>query len=90
MSAEELLNSNTKLIFIAKILLKLFFSNLLATSIEVETTSNCPFQQQYIQDYFYSPMDIFSTSKKDQAFSDWKSSYYAIWGMPLILRIYIC
>ena len=35
-------------------------------------------------------MDVFSTSEKDQAFFAWKSSYYAIWCMLLILRPNIC
>ena len=35
-------------------------------------------------------MDLFSASKKDQAFFVWQSSYYAIWCMPLILHSYIC
>ena len=70
-SAEELLvllNLSTKLIFIAKILLNLFLSNLLATSIEVGSTTHGPFQRQCFQDYSDSTMDIFSTNKKDQAF----------------------
>ena len=70
-SAEELLvllNLSTKLIFIAKILLNLFLSNLLATSIEVGSTTHGPLQRQCFQDYSDSTMDTFSTSKKDQAF----------------------
>ena len=34
-------------------------------------------------------LNIFSTSKKDHAFFARKSSYYAVWCMPLILRSYI-
>ena len=70
-STEELLvllNSNTALVFIAKILLKLFFSNLLHPLNKVDGTLRGPFQRQCFQGYFDSAMDIFSTSKKDQAF----------------------
>ena len=59
--AEEqlvLLNSNTTLILKTNIFL--FFV--------VEGTSHGPFQRQCFQDYFDSTMDVFSASKKDQAF----------------------
>ena len=76
--AEELLvllNSNTKLIFIAKILLniikKYYYTVLfqLLASIEVESTSHDSFQRQCFQEYFYSAMDIFSTRRKIRPFS---------------------
>ena len=41
----------------------------LVTSFEIGSTSHGPFQRQCLQDYFDSAMDIFSNSKKDQAFS---------------------
>ena len=83
-----LLNSNIALIFIATVLLKLFCSNLLhplPTSLFSDWFDLC-FRFQV---YFDSAMHIFSTSRKIMLFTR-KSSCYAIWCKPLLLRSYIC
>ena len=64
-SAEELLvllNSNTKLIFIVRILLKLFFSNFL-TPLKLKAPSMVFFDGNIFKISFFSAMDIFSTRK---------------------------
>ena len=74
MSAEELLvllHSNTALIFIATILFKLIFSNLLGP-LKLKATHMAAFNHQCFQVYFDSTVHIFSTSKKDHAFFDMK------------------
>ena len=66
LSDEELLvllNSDTILIYIATILLKLIFSNLLHP-LKLNSTRMAPFQRQCFQVYFNFAMHIFSTSKK--------------------------
>ena len=91
-SAEELLvlsHSNTGLISIATILLKLIFPNLLGP-LKLKATRMTAFNHQYFQVYFDSAVHIISPSKKDHTFFIWKSSYYATWYRPLILRSYIC
>ena len=68
--AEELLvllHSNTALIFIAMILLKLIFSNLLGL-LELKETCMTAFNHQCFQVYFDFAVHIFSTNKKDHTF----------------------
>ena len=64
----ELLNSNTKLIFIAKILLKLFFSNLLHPSNKLKVPAIVLSNGNVLKITLIHNGDIFSTSKKEQAF----------------------
>ena len=69
-SAEELLvlsHSNTGLIFIATILLKLIFSNLLGP-LKLKATRMTGFNHQCFQVYFHSAVHIISPSKKDHTF----------------------
>ena len=71
MSAEELLvllNSNTKLIFIVRILLKLFFSNFLHP-LKLKAPSMVLFNGNVFKITFFSAMDIFSTIRKIKPFS---------------------
>ena len=72
-SAEELLillNSNTTLIFIAKILLKPFFSNLLhPLKLKLEGTSCGPFQRQCFQVILIPQWTYFLLVRKIRPFS---------------------
>ena len=70
-SGEELLgllNSNTKLIFIAKILLKMFFSYLLHLSNKLKVPAIVLSNSNVLKITLIRNGDIFSTSKKEQAF----------------------
>ena len=84
-----LLHSNTALLFIATILLKMIFSNFLGP-LKLKTTRRAAYSHQCFQVYLDSTVYIFCTSKKDHVFFIWKSSNYAIWYRPLILGSYIC
>ena len=69
-SAEELLillHSNTALILIATILLKVIFLNLLGP-LKLKATRMAAFNYQCFQVYFDSAVLIPSTNKKDHAF----------------------
>ena len=68
-SAKELLvllHSSTALIFMAAILLKLIFFNLL-DPLNLKATRMDAFNNQCFQVYFDSAAQIFSTSKRDRA-----------------------
>ena len=63
---------------------------LLPAGLKLKANRMAAFNNQCFQVYSDSAVHLISTSKKDHAFFIWKSSYYAFWYRPFILRSYTC